>query len=183
MDPDNCALNSDGSLKNAEEIEWDYSPTQPKKILPPIGISDSESTFKPIAPIFQFGNQLGPEHFATTKRTREVAALTKANDRGRTHGLKGKGSTTTMVQPPAKPKPVKSTVVGRLLANSILHANQSSSHSVVTVSSAANSDNEEVDVQAKKKRKKGDGSADVLTVFKYVDPDNIGEGYECEICT
>ena len=64
MDPDNCALNTDGSLKNAEEIEWDHSPTQPNKILPPIGISAS----KPTALIFQFGNQLGPEHFVTTKR-------------------------------------------------------------------------------------------------------------------
>jgi hypothetical protein len=174
MDPDNCALNTDGSLKNAEEIEWDHSPTQPSKTLPPIGISTS----KPTAPIFQFGNQLGPEHFATTKRTQEEA---KASDHERTHGgSKGKGSTTTTVQ--LKPKPVKSTAVGHLKASSILCTNQSSSHSVTTVSSAANSDDEEADVQAKKKRKRGDRSADVLTVFKYVDPDNIGEGYECEIC-
>jgi len=114
MDPDNCALNTDGSLKNAEEIEWDHSPTQPNKTLPPIGISTS----KPTAPIFQFGNQLGPEHFATTKQTREEA---KANDRERTHGSKGKGSTTMMAQ--LKPKPVKSTAVGHLKASSILRTN------------------------------------------------------------
>ena len=77
---------------------------------------------------------------------------------------------------------MKSTAVGHLKPSSIFCTNQSSSHSVTTVSSAANSDNEEADVRAKKKRKQGDGSADVLTVFKYVDPDNIGEGYECEIC-
>jgi len=53
---------------------------------------------------------------------------------------------------------------------------------VTTVSSAANSDDEEADVQAKKRHKRGNRSADILTVFKYVDPDNIGEGYECEIC-
>src|SRR5882724_12188808 len=100
-----------------------------------------------------------------------------ANYRERTHGLKGKGSTTMMAK--LKPKPVKSTAVGRLKASSILHTNRSSSHSVTTVSSAANSDEEEADVQAKKKRKRGDRSADILTVFKYVDPDNIGEGYEC----
>ena len=176
MDPDNCALNTDGSLKNAEEIEWDHSPTQPNKILPPIGISAS----KPTAPIFQFGNQLGPEHFVTTKRKWEEAALTKVNDREGTHGSKGKGSTTAMAR--LKPKPVKLTAVGCLKASSIFCTNQPSSPSVTTVFSAANSDNEEADVRAQKKCKKGDGSADVLTVFKYVDPDNIGAGYECEIC-
>ena len=28
MDPDSCALNADGTLKDARDIEWDYSPTQ-----------------------------------------------------------------------------------------------------------------------------------------------------------
>ena len=36
MDPDNPALNADGSLKNADEIEWHHSPTQPNRILLPI---------------------------------------------------------------------------------------------------------------------------------------------------
>ena len=64
MDPDNPALNADGSLKNAEEIEWDHSPTQPNRILPPI----KPSVSKPTVPIFQFGNQLGSEHFGGSKR-------------------------------------------------------------------------------------------------------------------
>ena len=59
MDPDNPALNANGSLKNADEMEWDHSPTQPNRILPPVQASVS----KPMVPIFQFGNQLGPEHF------------------------------------------------------------------------------------------------------------------------
>jgi hypothetical protein len=64
MDPDNPTLNVDGSLKNAEEIEWDDSPTQPNRILPPIRPPVS----KPMVPIFQFSNQLGPEHFGGSKR-------------------------------------------------------------------------------------------------------------------
>ena len=56
MDPDNPTLNANGSLKNADEMEWDHSPTQPNRILPPV----RASVFKPTAPIFQFGNQLGP---------------------------------------------------------------------------------------------------------------------------
>ena len=81
-----------------------------------------------------------------------------------------------------KPKPAKSTAGGHLKASSILHTNQSSSHSMTTISNAANSDDDEADVRAKKQCKKGNGSADVLMVFNYIDPNNIGEGYECEFC-
>jgi hypothetical protein len=70
MDPDNPALNADGSLKNAEDMEREYSPTQPSRILPFPEPSDTivnAAKLKPMAPIFQFGTQLGPEHFSTPK--------------------------------------------------------------------------------------------------------------------
>jgi hypothetical protein len=33
-----------------------------------------------------------------------------------------------------------------------------------------------------KKRKKGDGSADILTIFERVNPDDITQGYKCKLC-
>jgi len=81
-----------------------------------------------------------------------------------------------------KLKPAKTTAVGHIKASSILCTNQSSSHSMTTISIAANSDNNKADVQAKKRRKKGNGSAEVLMVFNHINPDNNGEGYECDIC-
>ena len=93
MDPDNCALNTDSSPKMQKRLNR-ITLTQPNKILPPIGISASKHK----APIFQFGNQLGPEHFSATKWMWEEAAFTKVNDCERTHGSKRKGSTTMMAQ-------------------------------------------------------------------------------------
>jgi hypothetical protein len=34
----------------------------------------------------------------------------------------------------------------------------------------------------KKKRKKGDGACDIMTVFEPVNPDDMAEGYECQAC-
>ena len=46
----------------------------------------------------------------------------------------------------------------------------------------ADVDDEDADTHTRKKHRRGDGSADVLTVFKLIDPDDVGEGYECLIC-
>jgi prophage DNA circulation protein len=180
MDPDNPTLNADGSLKNADEIEWDHSPTQQNRILPPIRPSVS----KPTAPIFQSGNQLGPEHFGGSKRKQnEPASMTKTTTSKSTesaHGSKGKDGTTTKAI--KKTKAVKPVAINRLKASSTLRTNQSSSLFATAASTVADSDDEDADKPIRKKRRRGDGSADVLTVFELVDPDDAGEGYECQIC-
>ena len=85
MDPDNLTLNADGSLKNAEEIQGDYSPTQPNRFLPP-------AVSKPMAPIFQFHNQLGPEHFSGLKRKlNEPVSVTKTKTSKSTESTHVKG--------------------------------------------------------------------------------------------
>jgi hypothetical protein len=190
MDPDNPALNADGSLKNAEDIEWEYSPTQPSRILPspePSGAIVNAAKLKPMAPIFQFGTQLGPEHFATPKPLKRkhagVASIVES-----AHGSKGpemwKEKTHAMTM--SKVAAPKSTKAVNCLKsnNTFLHGNRSlaSSPSATAASSLADSGDDEAETQTKKKRKWGDGPVDVLTVFKQVEGDDIGGGYECKIC-
>jgi len=55
-------------------------------------------------------------------------------------------------------------------------------HWMLAMLSVANSDNKDADILINKRCRRGDGSTDVRTVFKLIDPDDNGEGYECQIC-
>jgi len=176
MDPDNPALNADGSLKNAEEIQWDYSPTQPNRFLLP-------SVSKPTAPIFQFHNQLGPEHFSGLKRKlNEPVSVTKTMTSKSTESTCSKGKEGTIMKAKKNMNAVKLATVNHIKASSTPHTNQSSSPSVMAASNVAELDDKDADIHIKNKCKRGDGPADVLTMFELIDPDNVGAGYECQIC-
>ena len=95
-------------------------------------------------------------------------------------GLKGKEGTITKAK--KKTKAVKLVAIDCLKASSALRTNQSSSPFAMAALTVADFDDEDMDTPIKKKCRRGDGSADVLTVFELVDPDDSGEGYECQIC-
>ena len=87
-----------------------------------------------------------------------------------------------------KMKAVKLVAIDRLKASSTLCTNPGQPSPLFATAASelivANSDDEDGDAPTsiRKKRRKGDGSADVLTVFMPVDPDDVGEGFECQIC-
>lgn len=56
-------------------------------------------------------------------------------------------------------------------------------HSKATTAGDPELDDDEVALwQPKKKRKKGDGTTDLLTIFKAVDSEDLSKGYTCKIC-
>jgi hypothetical protein len=73
----------------------------------------------------------------------------------------------TVPKAKVKLKPAKKAAIDRICTDTELHE--------------ANG-NIEVFQQTKKKRKKGDGAADILTVFRLANPKDASEGYICEVC-
>ena len=137
MDPDNPALNADGSYKDAAKLEWDHSPTKPS---------------------------------LTMKQKRAISNPSKPT------GIKGKHSIAKVPKKRAKP-------VDGIKA---LHVESSTSISTRSTSTDTdnhnNSDNYNGVEHTKKKCKKCDCSADVFTIFNWVNPDDITKGYQCKLC-
>lgn len=181
MDPDSCALNADGTLKDARDIEWDYSPTQNRVSIPQ---TVPPSPTVPLWSSFTFGTQLTPASFGTAQKRKnpsEDPDNSKSATRPATNSIfkskpsarqNGKGDAGG---PKVKSNTSKPAAVERVKA---LQSQNSASNQ----SESDGDDDDEDNRPKKKKRKKGDGAADILTVFKPVNPDDVAEGYECQVC-
>jgi hypothetical protein len=167
---DEPALNSDGSLKDAKDMEWDHSPTQ--EALPPAEVPSSPTPAPHKKTIFTFTMKpnLTPANFTNPKRKadslRTPSATTGVNQSttGRIRENRKDGTV-----PKAKPKPkapAKKVAIDRIHTDTELHK--------------AKDDGS--DVELPKRCKRGDRAADILTVFRAADTEDGTEGHVCEIC-
>jgi hypothetical protein len=178
------ALNADGSLKDASEIQFarsrSGSPAGPAKAVTTGG--------------FTFMTPMVPEDLGRKKRalsSATVASIAQPAKRSNTGAGTTTGSTAPTADTPkrndsskAKAKAKKKSAVDRVksLAEGLRVWNKPRLRLYANLETVS-IDVEEVVEQAendKKTRKKGDGSADVLTVFKELEAE--GGGYECQIC-
>jgi hypothetical protein len=155
------ALKDDGTLKDASEMEWEYSPGQ--NMPAPLAL--------PPSPIFrpkkwkgvQFMPTIMPSNFASTQNKRKCNTTLAAN--------KSEVTTKVPVVTGKKGGPVAINHVKRL---DIQMGDDIPDGSNVV---------ENQDVEEKKKRRKGEALVDILMVFQQLDPDvDNNTGFECLIC-
>lgn len=183
---DTPALNPDGSLKDAAEMEWDYSPTQPSFTTRPVASPPSPS---PATSSNFIISSLTPADFTIPTR----------KHKGNTSIIADSETSESQVANPGPPtqtshlnrqagtgtkakKTLKPTAITRVKKKDCPSHQTSISESMSTPVSVEDSDEHGDTGPSKKKRKRGNGAADILTVFKLVDADDPSQGYICEPC-
>jgi hypothetical protein len=194
---DTPALNSDGTLKDAADMEWDYSPTQtpasltiklPARPVPSSptlsrAIATSSGSLKIISSTpadFQVPNSwkrkaANSVPAETSNHAGSVSACTHEQTQTRARTVAIASSSSKKISALAAITRVRQNTNGLLREAS----------STVTVTSIDDGDANTDDMMsepAKKKRRRGGGAADILTVFKPLDADDLSQGYICEPC-
>lgn len=178
---DQCALNADGTLKDALEIEWDHSPSHTATGL----IPTAPASPSPQAGGFCFTQPMNPTNAFQLMNKSHGKSAPKASSAGTSTNTKQPGTNSSKRKDTSgqKAQTKKPTAFDRVLgANSV-----SSSGSV----SVASSESEKTtsgpggiadDEPEKKHHRKGESTADALTIFEPVDPEDPSEGYWCTGC-
>ncbi|KAG1892837.1 uncharacterized protein F5891DRAFT_986394 [Suillus fuscotomentosus] len=176
---DQCAVDTDRTLKDPCDIEWEYSPTQKLCVIPLIAPSLPSPAVPGPRSSITFGAQLTPasfapalKHQADTNNSTKSAICTKSKAISKTSlsaRQNEKDAPNAKVAQP--PKPV-----------AFDHVKAMQAQSVALSDAGGETDDNSDDEPREKKRKKGEGAADIMTVFKPVDADDLSQGYECEIC-
>jgi hypothetical protein len=177
MDQDQCALNADGTLKDASEIEWDHSPSHTATgLIPTAPASPSPQTGG-----FRFTQPMNPTNaFQLMNKSHGKSAL-KASTAGTSTSTKQPGTNNSKRKDTTgqKAQTKKPTAFDRVLgANSVSSSGSVSVASSEKTTSGGTADDE----PEKKRRRKGESTADALTIFEPVDPEDPSEGYRCTGC-
>ncbi|KAG1866727.1 hypothetical protein F4604DRAFT_1682795 [Suillus subluteus] len=169
---DQCAVNADRTLKDPCNIEWEYSPTQKLSAIPLIAPPSPSPAVPGPRSAITFGTQLTPasfapvlKHKADSNNSRTKSKAISKTSSARQHGKDAPNAKVT--QPP------------KLAAFDCIKAVQA--QSVASSDAGGETDDNNNDDEPRKKKRK-DGAADIMTVFKPVDADDLSQGYECEIC-
>ncbi|KAG2047479.1 hypothetical protein BDR06DRAFT_976714 [Suillus hirtellus] len=176
---DQCAVNTDGTLKDPCDIEWEYSPTQKLSVIPLVAPPSPSPAVPGPRSAITFGAQLTPasfapalKHQADTNNSTKSAIHTKSKAISKTSSSvcqNGKDASNAKVTQP--PKPVAFDYVKAMQGQS------------VASSDAGGETDDNGDGEPRKKKcKKGKGATDIMTVFRTVDANDLSQGYECEIC-
>ncbi|KAG1799891.1 uncharacterized protein HD556DRAFT_1439558 [Suillus plorans] len=169
---DQCALNVDASLKEACNIQWVHSLTQNTASLPPVDSPSLSPTLPNESTTFTFSTQLTPATFGNTQKHKaDNAKSTISKSKGSSTCQNRKDAPIPKVTKPSKPAPIERV---KALQFQGLASN--------TSTAGEESDDEEDEPTQNKRHKKGDGAADILTMFKPVDSHNLVEGYVCQVC-
>lgn len=202
-DSDAPALRADGTLKDASEMQWEYSPSRPSAQLPPYpsSLTDPANTVH-VQPFKWLQPQTGPagtsQSTSTRKRTAGETEDQPNNNNNKKDDDKKKDDKKKLAnaQSAAKRKldrPAKKglgTSIDRILAKPSLSLSDASVHSSELEGeedddgqdddSAANVVAEDQDSASRAKR--GEGYRDVDTIFTMVDGDVPEKGRICTIC-
>jgi len=157
------ALNPNGSLKNAEEMEWVQSPTsKPTPLTLKIPARHRPSSPTPLKIISST-----PAVFTNPrKRKADNSAPAATSDPTPTALTRLKGQAGTN----AKSKVTKPPVIARVKQDGLHCTGSSTSVKDETADDTASE-------LVKKKHKRGDGATDILTIFKLVDDEDPSQGY------
>jgi hypothetical protein len=165
---DEPALDSDGSLKDAKDMAWDHSPTQ--EAPPPAEVPSSPTPAphkKKTIFTFTMKPNLTPANFTNPKRKADslkTASASTGVNQSTTGSICQNRKDGTV--PMAKLKaPAKKAMIDRICTDTELHE--------------AKDDGS--DVELPKRCKRGDGAADILTVFRAANTEDGAEGHVCEI--
>lgn len=169
------ALNPDGSLKDAADMEWDESPTQPGPLtlkLParPRPNSPTPSWKTTSALALKFAS-LAPADFTNPLKRKANPAPAETSESKHVDPALPKGQAGANPKSKKAPKP---PAITRVKPNEL--------HRTASSTSVDDNTDDTTSEPSKKKRKRGDGAADILTVFKLVDVDDPSQGYICEPC-
>jgi len=173
------ALNSDGTLKDAADMEWDYSPTQPSLTikLPARAMPSSPTPSRPSCAIAASAFKIissTPADFTNPRKHKAVnyvpgqakdvgPALTCSNEPDGTNTKAKKASVPAAIT--------------RVLQNGSKLLRDESSTSIED-----DNGDDTTSEPSKKRHKRGSGAADILTIFKLVDANDPSQGYICMPC-
>ena len=173
MDQDQCALNADGTLKDASEIEWDHSPSHTATgLIPIVPVLPSPQTGG-----FRFTQPMNPTNaFQLMNKSHGKSAL-KASSAGSSIKQPGTNCSNRKDATGQKAQMKKPTTFDQVLG-----ANSTSSSSESIALSQKTTSGIDSDESEKKCRRKGESTADALTIFEPVNPEDPLEGYQCTGC-
>jgi hypothetical protein len=165
----------DGSLKDPRDIEWEYSPTQKNSAVPLAAPPPPSPAVPGPRSAFAFGAQLTPASFAPAALKHNVDSDHSTKPRTKSKAISKRAHQNGKNVPNAKvtqPPPVAFDRVKAVQAQSM----------ALSDAGGETDNGDDGDEPKKKKCKKGDGAADIMTVFKPVDANDLSQGFECEIC-